>query len=273
MGPKMKKLLIAGLTSTLLLSSQVMAHDDDHNYAFSSDNCSVDLNYGVIVKGQNIRFLDKDNTYVQINDNKQLFVDGKQISLTAEQQNLVSEYASSINQQVPEIVNLALNAVDVAFSAISHVVTGVTGDDANSSDRLNEIMVKIKEKVHTRFNNDDGSYFLAQQNFDEFDSFMEDELEAEIEDLVSESIGDILIAVGSAINNEEGDFEQRMEAFGKRMERMGDDIELAVEGQAEQLEAQAEQLCANLKELDQLEMQLTDSVAELSRFDLINIGD
>ncbi|MEW6998306.1 DUF2884 family protein [Colwelliaceae bacterium BS250] len=273
----MNKLLTAALTTTLLLSGQVMAHGDEdehsNNYSFNSNECSINLNYGVVVEGSQIRFLSDDNTYVQINDQQQLFVQGKQVSLNDKQQQLVSEYAFGINKQVPEIVNLALDATEVAFQAVSHVVSSISGDNAESNDKVNAIFAEIKDKMHSRFNNDNGNYYLAEQNFTEFDEYMEDELEDEIEALVSESVGDILIAVGTAINSEDGSFEEKMAAFGERMERMGEEIEVAVEAKAEALEAQADKLCGNLKDLDVIEQELSDSVAELSSFDLISVTD
>ncbi|WP_185962618.1 YggN family protein [Thalassomonas sp. M1454] len=267
----MKKLLLAGLTATLL-SSQVMAHDNDH-HSFSSDNCAIDFNYSVIVEDKSIRFLQDKNTYVQINNQQQLFVKGKEVDLNDQQQKLLNEYAQGVHQQVPEIVDIALDAVEIAFSAVSHVVKGFSGEDAKANQRIESIFTKITEKVHTRFNNEDGYYFLAEQDFNEVDQFIEDELEQEIEAVVTNSIGDLLTAVGSAMNSEEGNFEENMEAFGERMERMGDDIEAEVEDKAQELGAKAELVCTNLKTLDKVESELTDSVAELENFNLISVTE
>ncbi|MDG1732731.1 MAG: DUF2884 family protein [Thalassotalea sp.] len=268
----MKKLLLAGLTATLLLSSQVMAKNSDH-HSFSSDNCAIDFNYSVIVEDQNIRFLQDQNTYVQINNQEQLFVEGKEVKLDAQQQKLLNEYAQGVHKQVPEIVDIALDAVEIAFSAVSHVVTGFSGEDAKPNKRIDDIFAKIKEKVHTRFNHEEGYYFLAEQDFTEVDEFIEDELEQEIEAVVTDSIGDLLIAVGSAMNSGDGSLEENMEAFGERMERMGDDIEAQVEDKAEELGAKAELVCNNLKSLDKIESELTDNVAELAKFNLISVTE
>lgn len=269
----MNKLLLAGLTSSLLLSTQVMAEDNDSNYSFSSNECSIDLNYSVAIENSHIRFINNDQTLVQINNQEQLFVKGKQINLTDRQQALVSEYAEQVNQQVPEAVNLAVDAVEIAFQAIGHVVTSISGEDSQSNERLDTIFSKIKNEVDKRFHEEDGNYYLAQQNFDEFDQFMEDEIEGEIEGLISESVGDLLIAVGTAMNNEEGDFEQKMEAFGERMETMGEEIEVAVEAKAEAIGVKAEELCHNLKDLDNLETELSNSVDELADFNLLTVSE
>ncbi|WP_371376512.1 DUF2884 family protein [Thalassotalea aquiviva] len=266
----MKKIIFAGIASTILFTSSVFAHED-HNASFSNDHCAVDFNYGVVVEGQNIRFIDNDNTLVQINDLSQLFVHGKEVSLNQAQQALVSDYASGIKQQVPEIVELALDAVEIAFGAVTQVMVGLGVEDSSSADRIDQLFVSIKEKVHKRFNKDNGNYFLAEQNFNEFDEFMEEELEAEIESIVADSVGNILIAVGQAMNDEEGNFEQKMQAFGQRMERMGENIEAAVEPQAEALGAKAEALCDSLKELDYVEQELSNSIDELAKFNLITL--
>ncbi|QBY03781.1 DUF2884 family protein [Thalassotalea sp. HSM 43] len=268
----MKKFVLAGLTSIALTSGSAFAHDDD-SYNFSSEHCSVNVNYGVVVEEQHIRFIDKDQTIIQINDGDQLFVKGKQVRLTSEQKQLLSDYADAINEQVPNVVNLANEAIGIAFTAISHVATAFSGEDTDNSEKLEKIFARIEQKVAERFNKDQGSYYVAQQDFDEFDRFIEDELEAEIEGVVSSFVGDILIAAGTAMTEGDGSFEENMEAFGEKMEKMGEDIESTVEEQAEDLEKQAEDLCQNLKELDDIEQRLTDSVDELNDIDLISVGD
>ncbi|QDP00401.1 DUF2884 family protein [Thalassotalea sp. PS06] len=269
----MKKLMLASVIGSVCLLGTANAHEDKDHLTFSSDHCSINMNYGVVVENDTIRFLDNDNTIVQINNQKDLFVKGKQIDLTDDQQALVSDYASGVNQQIPKVVNIALDAVEIAFSALSHVATGLTGEDSSSAESLNQSFAKIKEKVSTRFHAEDGSVYLAEQDFDDIDQFIEDELEGEIENLVVNSVGDILIAVGQAMNDEEGDFEQKMEAFGERMERMGEEIEVAVEDQAEELGAQAETLCADLHDLNELEDELTSNVDALADFNLIEVED
>ncbi|WOH39318.1 DUF2884 family protein [Thalassotalea fonticola] len=281
----MKKSLIVNLTASLLLSTTLLstatiAHEKGHgsdsksgSYSFNSDECSIDVNYGVVVEGDNIRFINNDETYVQINNNQQLFVEGKLVDLSERQQALVAEYSEQINRQVPEVVTLAEDAVEIAFQAVSHVVIGLSGDNEKSKARVDSIFTKINSEVEKRFNEKDGSYFIAEQDFDEFDEFMEEELEDEIEELITDSVGDILIAVGSAMNSEEGNFEENMEAFGERMENMGKDIEMAVEGKAEELGKQAEKLCHNLKSLDQLETELSNSINELNDFNLLTVSD
>lgn len=267
----MNKILSTGCATLLLLTSQAFAHEDN-NFSFNNDECSIDFNYGVVVEAQNIRFLNDDSTYVQINNNQQLFVKGKEVELTASQQSLLREYAQGITTEVPQIIDLALNAVELAFSAINQAVTGLGLEDDESGQRVNAIFVKIKDAVNQRFSKDNGHYYLAEQNFNEFDQYMEDELSAEIEAIISDSVGNILIAVGNAMNDEDGSFDEKMEAFGKRMETMGDNIEQAVEARAEELGVQAEQLCGNLKNLDMLEEELSDNVDELAQFNLIKVA-
>lgn len=269
----MNKILSTSLAMLLLLTGQAFAHEDENdNFSFNNDQCSIDFNYGVIVEGQNIRFINNDSTYVQINNNDQLFVKGKEVELTADQKSLLQEYAHGISTEVPKIIEIALNAVELAFDAMNQAVVGLGLESEDSGQKLNGLFAKIKDTVHQRFNKDDGNYFLAEQDFNEFDQYMEDELSAEIEELISNSVGSILIAVGNAINDEDGSFEEKMNAFGERMESMGENIEQIVEAKAEELGVEAEQLCDNLKDLNELEEALSDNVDELAKFNLIQIS-
>ncbi|WP_371186717.1 YggN family protein [Thalassotalea maritima] len=269
----MKTTILALTTALTLLSTSVNAHDDKQNYNIQSDHCSINLNYGVVVEGDQIRFIDNDETYVQINNAQHLFVNGKQVALNQQQQNLVTDYAEQINKQVPVVVDLANDAVGIAFGAISSVASAFTGDDNVSSDKLDALLTQVQEKVALKFNKDNNGYYIAEQSFDEFEQFMENEIEAEIESVIASFAGDILIAVGTAINSEDGSFEEKMQAFGERMERMGDDIEASVEQQASDLEAKAEYMCDSLQQLDATEQRLVSNIKELRNFNLLDVSD
>ncbi|EDQ01763.1 DUF2884 family protein [Shewanella benthica] len=121
---------------------------------------------------------------------------------------------------------------------------------------------------------------VAYQNGDKFylgstQSSLEDtfgeEFEQEVEQLVKNSIGTMMINLGSEMLSGDGDsFEQKMQAFGQKMENVSQDIEQQMEVQAQDLKARADKMCDNLQNLIALEQKLRIAVPELEKYPLID---
>ena len=128
----------------------------------------------------------------------------------------------------------------------------------------------MKWRLRSRFNHSDESYYIAPQDFDDFDEIFAGEFEKEIEAIVSDSVGSILVAVGEAMTHrEEQSTEQRVETFDQRIETMGNDLKLDISKQANALEIKAEAICTTLVKLDAIENILQQEIPALVEFNLI----
>ena len=235
-----------------------------------AEHCNVNFNYGVVIDPAHVRILDRDQTYVQFNGTNQLFVRGREIELTPENQHAVAEFVSGIREQVPQIVSIAIEGVEIGLKAVNKVIGGLTGENSASHRKIQDKFDEMKIRLHKRFNHSDQSYYIAPQDFDEFDEIFGGEFEHEIEEIVSESIGTILMAVGEAIaNNDEDNIEQRVDTFDDRIESIGTGLTLEIGDKADQLEKKAAQFCLNLSHLDKVESELQMTIPALSEFNLI----
>ncbi len=232
--------------------------------------CDINFNYGVVIDPEHVRILEHSKTHVQINGKNQLFVDGREIQLNQQQQDLLTQYTAGIRQQIPEIVSIAIEGVDIGLKAVNKVIGGLTGENSTSHQKIQEKFNEMKWRLRKRFNHTDNSYYIGAQDFDDFDEIFTGEFEQEIEEIVSDSIGTILMLVGEAMtySNDENS-EQRVDTFDQRMENMGKDLKLEISSRTNALERKAEQFCENLMNLDKLENELQQSVEQLKSYDLI----
>ncbi len=237
-----------------------------------AEQCSVNFNYGVIIDPNHIRMIEHNKTVVQINGKNQLFVEGREIKLNSEQQQLVSQFSLGIRDQVPEIVSIAIEGVDIGLKAVNKAIGSLTGENSASQQKIQAKFDELKWRIRTRFNQSANNYYIAPQDFADFDDIFTGEFEQEIEEIISDSIGTILLAVGEAMisdstNNNGG--EQRLSTFDERMETMGKDLELEISASANALEEKAEQFCLKLTELNEIESKIQHSISPLSQFNLI----
>ena len=236
----------------------------------SAQQCDINFNYGVIIDPAHVRIVDQGQTYVQINGQHQLFVNGREILLTDKQKEQLSDYTTGIRSQVPAIVSIAIEGVELGLKAVNKVISGLTGENSASHQQFQERFDEMKSRLRARFNHSDDSYYIAPQDFDDFDEVFAGEFEKEIETIVSNSVGTILTAVGEAMTHrEEQSSEQRAETFDQRIETMGNDIKLDISNQANALEEKAAIICASLVQLDALENKLQLEIPALSEFNLI----
>lgn len=236
-----------------------------------AQQCNVNFNYGVIIDPNHIRILDHGQTIVQINHDEQLFVGGREIPLNSEQYSLINTYSTGIRAQVPQIVSIAIEGVEIGLKAVNKVIGGLTGENSSSHRKLQENFDEMQMRLRKKFNHSDESYYIAPQDFDDFDEIFAGEFEQEIEAIVSDSIGTILMAVGEAMTNrDEETIEQRVSTFDERIESIGEDLKLEIGTKANNLEQRAEQFCQALSELDQIESKIQVSISALNEYNLIS---
>ena len=234
--------------------------------------CSVNFNYGIVIDPNHIRMLDEGITYLQINNDKQLFINGREIQLTLKQQTLINDYALGIRTQIPEIVSIALEGVDIGLKAVNKVIGGLTGENSASHQKIQQRFDEIKMRIFMRFNHSDQNYYLARQDFDNFDELFSGEFEQALEEIITDSVGTILMAVGEAMittDNNELNIEQSTQDIEQRMENMGKELELEVVNQTNALESKADKFCQSLIELNKIEDQLQQTIRELETFNLL----
>ncbi len=238
-----------------------------------AQQCSINLNYGVIIDPKHIRIVDKGKTKVQINYTKQLFIRGREIPLSTEQQQLLKNFSEGIRQQVPEIVSIAIEGVDIGLKAVNEIVAGLTGENSASQQKVQAKFDELKWRIRARFNQSANNYYIAPQDLNDFDEMFTGEFEQEIEAMISTSIGTILEAVGQSIlsadSSSEDGGETRITTFDKRLTNISKGLELEITERAKALDKKAALFCQQLIQLDEVEAQLHLAIPALKDYNLI----
>ncbi len=271
---KMKMIPAAILMSTVALTGNAMAHEGKSN--FHADNnfvgdCNINLHQGVTVTPSYVKVFDKHHTLYQISKNGEMTIDGKTVSLDSTQQQTAAQYAEGIRSSVPKAVAIATDAIELASKGVGEAMGTLFGENSDIQIRIEDVMAKAKEKVNESLSRSGDEFTISPDGFDDMDNIIDEELEQEIEKVVMSSMGSIFSLIGQAMSEGDGDFEQRMEAFGEKMEKWGEELEASLEAQADDIEEKAEALCQQLKEVDELETKLQSQVPEFAKFDLLEV--
>lgn len=253
---KTNSLLKAGLFTTLLASSSAFAHVN-----ISSEQCDIELNYDLSISPKHIRIIDKEQTMVDIYEDKMVFIKGEQVDLTANQQALVSDYANHIRQSMPEVALIATEAVNIAYQGISAAMGNMV-DLSETKEKFDQ----LEQGINDKFNSRNGYYRFSQGTFKTNAENTEVKVMVEevVKDMLPKLIGSLMVNIGSAMAGGETSF--------KDLENLGDRVEKEVEKRAEVLKQRAEAFCGRLKEVDKMEQALVAQNANFTYFNLLKVN-
>lgn len=140
------------------------------NFSYARQ-CSVHLNFGVVISPHHIRIVEQSKTHIQINDSKQLF-GGREIVLTTEQIQLLEKFSQGIRQQIPEIVPITTEGLNVSLKTVNQVVTSLTGENSVAQQPIQAKFDELKWRIRARFNQSTDHYYITLQNQNDFDDIL-----------------------------------------------------------------------------------------------------
>lgn len=236
-------------------------------------DCEVGLNFGLVITQQQIRVIDNSRTVYQINGDSQLMVGGHWIELSdGQQQQQLAELANGLHLVVPKMILLANEGVELAVETVEQVYSGLMGKDHKSQEKLQASLGRVQKSVREKFIHANDTYYMGPGRLENVDDFVDRELEEQIEQVMSTSVGGILSAIGGLVTSEQST-EQKVEELSQRLENMGADIEQNIAPKAQSLKQKAEWFCNKFKELDKVEENLRASVPELLPYDILSTGE
>ncbi|MDX1391652.1 MAG: DUF2884 family protein [Rheinheimera sp.] len=260
----MKTLLIATGFALTSISTAVMAHD-------SHNSCNINFDKDISISSELVSMQQGDTELWRINNNGQLWLDGRAVDTDGDTQKLLREYQAGIRTQTLETVALVEDALVLAADAVDSVLTELTGDSLQDNPSLQQALDNIKTSTESIVVRRGDTINVYGSRFDNIDQAFGPEFEQAIEEAVTSSMGNILMLVGKAMSSGEGNFEQRMEAFGEKMQRFGDDLAARMETKAQLLEQRGDAMCGNLQQLDALESQIQQAIPKMQQYDLFDV--
>ena len=236
-----------------------------------AEQCDINFSGKLQLENRVLSITTQNHDEIIIQPNNLLIVNGQQLALSAQQQRLVSAYYAGIYAAAPQAAHIARDALQIASLTVNEVFTELLGEKNPAVDKLSEKLDHLGLQLHNNFYAQDGEIRLRSADF-ENGNFVtpewEQEFEAAIEEVISSSIGQILVSIGTELLFGQGD----MTAFEAKMERFGQDIEQRVEYQTSGIEARANALCQGLVQVDKLETQLQRTIPELANLNVLQVS-
>lgn len=240
------------------------------NPAVAEQSCQFQLEHDLLISPTQLVLQQQQQPLWRIDPQGRLWLANKEQTTDAESRALLQQYQAGIRQQANSTVELVTDAMLLASTAVGQVLTELTGKSLQDHPALQQVMAKIQLSTDNIIIRNGDTLELRGSQMSTLDQAFGPEFDAAIENLVEESMGNIMLQIGKAMVNGQGNFEQRMEAFGQRMEKFGEQLEQNMQQKASVLEQRGEAMCQQVEQLDQLESQIQQRLPVMQDFDLFN---
>lgn len=230
-------------------------------------DCNMAFRYGLLIAPDHIRFMQNTRTYVQINNDRQLFVVGEWVQLNDADTELLQQYSQGLRKFVPEIVSLAVDGVEVGLSSIESMLSGL-----GSKSQQAEWQALIRETTFqfmSRFVRTGEYFYLAPQSLNELDHFLNRELKPQLSNLARHTVGAVWGALRDALRQSDSNFERTDNQGLKSVEQLVDNISFGLDEKVIELEAKSALFCQRMRELDEIETSLQQRIPLLSQYDVV----
>lgn len=238
------------------------------SFQTNASECPIQLKMGLLISPDHIRVLQKGRTQFQINTDDQLFIRGDQIDLTPEQTLLVKEFSLGLRKELPEIVAIAIDSMELGFSALNKIIQGIAGTD--TAQGIEEHFSDLQGRLLGRFARSGDNFYLAPQGLNELDDFFEEELSNQVKGVVTNSLHIMLGAMDEAFNYNESDIEGKKVDLGERVDLIIKEVERSLKYNADRLEKKADAFCQRFETLDAIEARLQKQIPRLRDFDTLS---
>ena len=221
-------------------------------------SCGVESPYDLELERGEVAFVRGDGDPGRVEFGRDgLRIDGRLVVLGEADRARLARYSREVKALAPEVQAIALDAVEIAFVALSEVARGLSDDADDTVAKLSDARGRVERELRASS--------TAAINEDVIGDAVGDV----VAELVPALVGDIVQSALSAAFSGDTAAAERLEARAARMER---DIERRIEPRARALEARAEALCERVAALDAIEAELDYRLPNGERLDLLRSG-
>jgi hypothetical protein len=253
----MKHAVLATLLApaTLLLASPpVAAHEQ---VAVHDHKCDVESDWAISMHRRAFVFTKEGQVPAEVGlGGGRMFIDAREQKLSAADHARLARLENEMHAFVPQLREVATEAVDIAFTALTEVARGLASDPKASVADLETARKRIRAEMEAK------------------------PLTALDGDAIGKVIGSIMVdyvpqiiggAVSGALSAAFGG-EQKAKEFEKKMEAMERELDQKVEQRAKKLEPLAEAMCKRLQEMDRIDDELDFRLPDGKRLELLRVG-
>lgn len=221
-------------------------------------SCEIHSDYDVTIDDDRVSFSRAESAPTKIDlEDGVLTIDGRRAVLSKKDQERLARVLRETRVLAPEVGAIALDAVDIAFLAMSEVAVGLLDESDDTLANLAEARKRIEADLRA----------TPPGAFD--DRRHADLVGEAIAELVPALVADVVKAALVAAFTGDTAKAEALEARAAKIER---EVERRIEPRARALEKRARALCERMAEIDAIEEDLDYRLPDGRRLELLRSG-
>ena len=235
------------------VTAPAWAHPHEHHERHDRDTLSCDLrsDYRLQLAPDALRFENERSSHrIEIRQGT-LTIDGKAVTLSAADRKRLEAFEQEVRALMPEARAIALEAIDIAYTAVGHVMRAFASDK-ESAERAIARLESDRKAMVAKVEGGAGNPWFDEREFEKL-------IASTVATVIPEVVGSVTaVAIKAALSGDE----DAVAAIERKAERLEKDVEREVERRADELERRADKLCPRLVELDKIESSLEVRLAD-----------
>ncbi|CUS48309.1 MAG: hypothetical protein HLUCCO02_08340 [Idiomarinaceae bacterium HL-53] len=254
-------LLAAGL-----LASSVSVGDTNINL---NDQCRMTLNHELRVSSEQVTLIDNEQEVWRIDAQGALYIKGEYSEQPEHVQDMLVEYKQGVERQTDAVIYVVGEALHITHEALTSVFSEMFSENHRVVRRIDDLQETLSVEFDNIAQTVGNETIIRGQELDSFGDRLGDTIEHEVDEIVSSSMGSMLVMIGKELIKGGGD----MQEFEQRMERMGENLESRIEERTARIEERADQMCDEMMALNELEANLATTIPAFANYPLFQNVD
>ncbi|RTE85579.1 MULTISPECIES: DUF2884 family protein [Gammaproteobacteria] len=244
-----------------LLASSVVIGDTNLNVG---QECKISVDHELHVSSEQVRLIDDGHEMWRIDAQGDLYVEGVYSAQPDNIQEMLVDYKEGVERQTEAVVYVMGEALEITSEALVSVFSEMFSADHRIVQRIEDLHDTLEVEFDSVVYQENGETIVRGQELESFGDRLGDTIEQEVEEIVSSSVGSLLVMVGRELIKGGGD----MSDFEQRMENMGADLEARIEERTVRIEERADQMCDEIIVLNQIESELAMHIPVIANYPL-----
>lgn len=258
------------LTSATAADMPAQSVTDPLRGDFYKQQCNFKFDQDIRASYQELVVFDSSGDKVRITANGDLYLEGSAVDVNSETRGLLISYKNGVTDQAVFVADVMDEALEMTSFALTTTFGEMFGADHKIVRRVDALRDRLRDDFNTIAYRDDQVYVVQGSQLDAFGDRLSSTLEDELESIITESMGSMMMMIGRMMLSGSGSFEDRMNQFEERMENMAEVLEQSMEAKGKALEQKGEAMCYQLQKLSATEAQIAAQVPEFDAYRILH---
>lgn len=228
-------------------------------------NCNMTLDKDLYISAEALTLRDAGAELIRIHADGQVFINGNAVDVADADRVHFIAYKDGLAEQTQFVVQVLDEALEMTNYALTMTFGEMFGKRHRIVRRMDKLTDRLRDDLATIAYEDNGTFVVQGSQLDAFGDRIGETIEEEMEDLITNAKGSMLMMVGRMlIRGQKG-----IDAFEQRMETMAANLETEMEAWGADIEARSEHFCARLTELRETEDYLSETYPAFGDYRLL----